>query len=155
MNKAQLIDVMSEKSGLTKVDTKRGVTYYNDSASTNPQTICAAIKAFPNSKKIIIAGGSDKGLDYQPLKDALGDEKGVKLVILFGANREKIKDALGGIVPVKVVSGTLEKTVELAGAQALEGDVVIFSPGSASFDMFTSYKERGATFDKIVKSIKG
>ena len=139
---------------LTKVDTKGGVTYYNDSASTNPQTVCAAVKAFPGKQKILIAGGSDKGLDYKPLKDTLKNEKDVKLVILYGANRGKIKDAIEDAVPIKVVSGSLKEVVQLASARASEGDIVIFSPGSASFDMFANYKERGATFNEIVKNIK-
>lgn len=138
---------------LTKVDTKGGVTYYNDSASTNPQTTCAAVKAFPQQKKILIVGGSDKGLDYKPLRDVLEEEQNVKLVILYGANREKIKDTLGDVVPIKVVTGSLKETVQLATNNASDGDVVVFSPGSASFDMFANYKERGATFDEIVKNI--
>ena len=139
---------------LTKVDTKGGVSYYNDSASTNPQTTCAAVKAFPNKQKILIVGGSDKGLDYKPLKDTIKNEKDIKLVILYGANREKIKDSLANTIPIKVVSGSLGEAVQLASSKATSGDVVIFSPGSASFDMFANYKERGATFDEIVKNIK-
>ena len=139
---------------LTKVDTKRGITYYNDSASTNPQTTCAAIRAFPEKRKILIAGGSDKGLDYKPLRDALASEAGVKLVVLYGANREKVNNALGTIAPIKLVSGTLIDVVKLASAEASKEDIVIFSPGSASFDMFANYKERGASFDEIVKHIK-
>ena len=139
---------------LTKVARKGGVTYYNDSASTNPQTVCAAVKAFPGKQKILIAGGSDKGLDYKPLGGTLENEKGVKLVILYGANRQKIKDALEKVTPIKVISGSLKEVIQLASTQASEGDIVIFSPGSASFDMFANYKERGEAFDKIVKNIK-
>ncbi len=140
---------------LTKVDTKGGITYYNDSASTNPQTTCAAVKAFPGKEKILIVGGSDKGLDYEPLRDTLNKEGRVKLVIIYGANREKISTALGKTLPTKLISGSLEETVELAKLKASEGDIVIFSPGSASFDMFANYKERGDSFDQIVKNIKG
>ena len=139
---------------LTKVDTKKGITYYNDSASTNPQTVCAAVRAFPEKQKILITGGSDKGLDYKPLGDTLENEKDIKLVILYGANRQKIKDALEKVTPIKVISGSLKEVIQLASTQASEGDIVIFSPGSASFDMFANYKERGATFDQIVKNIK-
>ena len=140
---------------LTKVDTKGGITYYNDSASTNPQTTCAAAKAFPGKQKILIVGGSATGLDYKPLRDTLEKENNVKLVLLYGANRNKIKDVLGDVVSTKLVTASLKEVVQLASAKATEGDIVIFSPGSASFDMFANYKERGATFDEIVKSIKG
>ena len=92
-------------------------------------------------------------MDYKPLRDVLEEEQNVKLVILYGANREKIKDTLGDVVPIKVVTGSLKETVQLATNNASDGDVVVFSPGSASFDMFANYKERGATFDEIVKNI--
>ncbi len=139
---------------LTEVATKAGVTYFNDSASTNPQTTCAAIKAFPGRKKILIAGGSDKGLDYKLLRDVLKGEQDVKLVIIYGANREKIKYSLEDAMPIKVVSGPLKEVIELAHRSASDGDIVVFSPGAASLDMFANYKERGATFDEIVKNIK-
>lgn len=139
---------------LTLVDTKNGVAYYNDSASTNPQTTCAAINAFPGKKKIIIAGGADKGLDYKPLRNAITEDGDVKLVILCGANRDKIYSTLGGATKAQLVSGSLEDAILAAQNASGEGDVIVFSPGAASFDMFANYKERGATFDQIVKNIK-
>jgi len=153
-----VLEVIKDYRGLpyrlTRADVKRGVIYINDSASTNPQTTCAAIKSFPDKQKILIAGGFDKGLNYNPLRDTLRNEGNIKLVVLYGANRDKIKDVLKDEVPIKMVNGPLEKVVELVSRQARAGDIVIFSPGAASFDMFTNYQERGDIFSEIVKNIK-
>ncbi|MDZ4231595.1 MAG: UDP-N-acetylmuramoyl-L-alanine--D-glutamate ligase [Patescibacteria group bacterium] len=139
---------------LAKVTVKGSITYYNDSASTNPQTSAVAVKSFSGQSKVLIAGGSDKGLDYKPLKEALKDEQ-VKLVVLYGANRKKLKQALGEVAPLKLIVGSLEDAVNAAAKALPKGGVVIFSPGSASFDMFNNYKERGKAFDVIVKKLKG
>ncbi|MEX2054044.1 MAG: UDP-N-acetylmuramoyl-L-alanine--D-glutamate ligase [Candidatus Colwellbacteria bacterium] len=152
-----IIETIKEYEGLlyrlSKVATKDSILYYNDSASTNPQTAAAAVKAFPGEKKVLIAGGYDKGLDYKPLKEAIKAET-VKLVVLYGANKAKIKEALGDVVKIKLITGSLEEAVGAAKGALPGGGVVIFSPGAASFDMFNSYKHRGETFDKIVKKLK-
>ncbi len=149
----------------------KGVKFYNDSASTNPETTAAAIMSFRGQPKILIMGGKDKGLDYEPVAEAAYMEE-VKLVVLFGENKKKIGLALDKIVKTKT-AGSLESAVNLAYKEArkllnLPRRVpteqrgkkthalinVIFSPGAASFDMFENYKSRGKTFSKIVKSLK-
>ncbi|OGY57087.1 MAG: UDP-N-acetylmuramoylalanine--D-glutamate ligase [Candidatus Colwellbacteria bacterium RBG_13_48_8] len=138
---------------LTRTAEKKGVTYYNDSASTNPQTTIAAVKSFPGAYKVLIAGGKDKGLDYSPLGEATAHEK-MRLVILMGENKSKIKSALSSNIKIKTAK-TLKEAVQLARKNAQEGDIVVFSPGAASFDMFKNYQDRGEQFDKIVKKLGG
>jgi len=128
-----------------------GVKFYNDSASTNPYTAAAAIHAFSDQPKILIAGGKDKNLNYSPLADAL-KKSNVKLVILFGENKKKIKKKIEKSgVPVKLVKN-LKNAVDLAYQKTKS--YVLFSPTSASFDMFKDYQDRGEKFKKIIKWLK-
>ncbi|MDP3014948.1 MAG: UDP-N-acetylmuramoyl-L-alanine--D-glutamate ligase [bacterium] len=138
------------------------IKFYNDSASTNPQTAAAAIHAF-SEPKILIAGGKDKNLNYSPLAKALKNSN-TKMVILFGENKQKIAKAISvnsnrQIVIRKVKN--LNKAINLSykTAKSLITNyqlpiTVIFSPASASFDMFKDYKERGEKIKKIVKKLK-
>jgi len=134
-------------------------SFWNDSASTNPQTTIAALNAFPGTPKILIAGGQDKGLDYRPLGNALRNSN-AKLVILFGENRKKIQGAIkkSGI-PVKFTAN-LSSAVLLAYrlAKLLPTPysllTILFSPGAASFDMFKNYADRGHAFKQLVKKLR-
>ena len=134
------------------------VKFYNDSASTNPQTAAAAVKAF-KEPKILIAGGKDKGLNYSPLASALKNSN-TKLVILFGENKKKIAEAVKKSgVPIKIV-----KNLKIAVRTAYQNSrfyflnskfsSIIFSPASASFDMFKDYADRGKKFKKLVRKLK-
>ncbi len=131
-----------------------GVRYYDDSASTNPQTMAAAITSF-TEPVIVIAGGKDKNLDYRPVREALAKSGLVRMMILIGENREKIAASIhkSGI-PVKPASD-LTAAVQLARNRATgnRASIVLFSPGAASFDMFRDYADRGAQFKKIVKHL--
>jgi len=129
------------------------IKFYNDSASTNPQTAAAAIRAF-KQPKILISGGKDKGLNYSPLANALKGSN-TKLVILFGENKKKIAKAIKNSgIPIKSVKD-LKSSVNLAYKEAKEiNSVVIFSPGAASFDMFKDYADRGKKFKELVKRLK-
>lgn len=145
---------------LKLVRTIKGVKFYNDSSSTNPETTAAAIMSFPNQPKILIMGGKDKGLDYEPVAEAAYAED-VKLVVLFGENKKKIGLALNKVVKTKT-AGNLESSVKVAFREAqkllnlktYKLINLIFSPGSASFDMFENYKSRGKAFERIVKKLK-
>ena len=151
-----VIQVLKKFGGLTHrlqlVRTIKGVKFYNDSASTNPETTAAAIMSFPNHPKIIIMGGKDKNLDYEPVAEAAYGED-VKLVIVFGENKKKIQLALDKVAKTKPAKD-LKSAVKMARETAKSGDVVVFSPGAASFDMFENYKARGKEFERIVKKIK-
>lgn len=136
------------------------VCFYNDSASTNPQTAIAAINAFPNQPKILIAGGKDKNLDYSLLAKALKNSN-TKLVVLFGENKNKIKQQIANnktqIVLEKDLKSAIQFTYKTAKSLITNYQLpitILFSPASASFDMFKDYKERGKKFKEIVKKLK-
>lgn len=138
-----------------------GMNFYNDSASTNPYTAAAAIRAFPNQPKILIAGGKDKNLDYAPLVKALKNSD-TKIIILFGENKKKIYKAISKQELIIREVKNLDDAVNLAYKTAKLFIIhnskfiihIIFSPASASFDMFKDYKDRGEKFKKIIKKLK-
>ena len=128
----------------------KGRKIYNDSSSTNPDTTAAAILAFPNNN-ILIMGGKDKGLNYKPVALALR-KSSIKLVVLMGENSKKIAKAIKG--NKYVFARDLKSAVNIALKRSIKGSSIIFSPGSASFDMFRDYYDRGDKFDKIVLQLK-
>ena len=133
-----------------------GVKWYNDSASSSPTRTIAGIEAFPNDEIILIAGGYDKNLDYTPIAKPI--VKNVKSLILLGQTSKKIKTAVekeqGNKKKVKIYEcKSLEETIDKAKEIATSGQVVLFSPASASFDMFKNAYERGNKFKQLVKKI--
>jgi UDP-N-acetylmuramoylalanine--D-glutamate ligase len=124
-----------------------GVRYFNDSKATNVDATLKALEAFPG-RLIVILGGRDKGSDYSVLQPALR-ERAVS-ALLIGEAAEKIAGQIGGSVAFEH-AGTLERAVELAGASARAGDVVLLAPACASFDQFENYEHRGRTFKELVK----
>lgn len=139
-----------------------GISFYNDSISTNPHAAVAAIKSF-KEPKILIAGGKDKNLDYSPLAKALKNSN-TKLIILYGENKEKIIKAITKVknneLKIKNVKN-LEQAIKIAyqSAKSMNHEScfmihIILSPASASFDMFSDYKERGKKFKEIVMALK-
>ena len=136
------------------------INFYNDSASTNPQTTAAAVSAF-KEPKILIAGGKDKGLNYSPLAKALKNSN-TELIILFGENKEKIYKAISNqhlvIKKVKTLKDTVNLSYKFAKSLIAKpstlNPVIIFSPAAASFDMFKDYADRGRKFKELVKKLK-
>lgn len=133
-----------------------GVKWYNDSASSSPSRTLSGINAFKEDI-ILIAGGYDKNLDYTPLAKPI--IKKVKSLILIGQTSGKIFD----VVKLELekenkeldihMCETLEETVNLAKKVVKPGQVVLFSPASASFDMFKNFADRGNQFKELVKKI--
>ncbi|MCL4405331.1 MAG: UDP-N-acetylmuramoyl-L-alanine--D-glutamate ligase [Patescibacteria group bacterium] len=136
---------------LQHIGTIKGIKFYNDSASTNPMTTVAAIKASPKPT-ILIMGGRDKNLDFSPVGQSL-KKSSVKLLIIYGECRRKIQNATKAAVKTKLVAGNLDQAVRSAISEAEEGDSVVFSPGATSFDMFHNYEDRGNKFNSIVKKL--
>lgn len=136
---------------LQRVGEIKGVAIYNDSASTNPLTTVAAINAF-REPTILIMGGRDKNLDFKPVKKALL-KSNVKLVVIYGECRKKIRRAIKGKVAIKMTNGNLEEVTKAALHKAVDGDSIVFSPGATSFDMFRDYEDRGDKFNAIVKKL--
>lgn len=132
-----------------------GLEFVNDSASTSPQTTLAAVRSF-SVPKILIAGGSDKNLDYSLWAQEF-PKLNLKSIILIGENKYKIKKALSGDFQSKLckisLKDSLKDAVWEAKCTADKGDVILFSPGSASFDMFENYADRGQKFKILVNSL--
>lgn len=122
-----------------------GVKYYNDSIASSPTRTLAGLKAF-DEKVILIAGGYDKHIPFEPL--AQEGHEYIKELILLGATKYKIKEVFDKIkedkgidIPVNIVE-SLEEAVKKAKDIAKDGDIVTLSPACASFDMFTNFEIR-------------
>ena len=132
---------------------KDGVRFYNDSIASSPSRTIAGLRSF-SQKVILIAGGYDKHIPY----DVLGPEicGHVKKLFLCGATAGQIRAAVEqcpGEKPEMVDCGKFENAVRAAAAAAREGDVVLMSPASASFDEFKNFMVRGQFFKTIVKEL--
>jgi UDP-N-acetylmuramoylalanine--D-glutamate ligase len=128
---------------------KDGVRYIDDSKGTNVGAVVEALAA-TDGPVILIAGGVDKGGDYGPLRAPLQEK--VKLLILIGAAREKMRVALAGATSIETAAG-LADAVRIASSQARRGDTVILSPACSSFDQFKDYAERGRVFQELVRAL--
>ena len=139
------------------LETKDRIKWYNDSVSSSPTRTIAGLNAFSLRNIVLIAGGYDKNLDYTPLAKPIVDN--CKELILLGATSDKIEKAVKEELKkqdkkMKIHKCTdLRETVEVAKEVAVQGDIVLFSPASASFDMFKNFAERGKYFKKYVKEI--
>jgi UDP-N-acetylmuramoylalanine--D-glutamate ligase len=133
------------------------VKWYNDSASSSPTRTLSGLNAF-DEEIILIAGGYDKNLDYKPLAKPIVEK--VKALLLIGQTAGKIFDVVKEESENQnkkldiYMCENLEQTVELANKIAKPGNVVLFSPASASFDMFKDFADRGNQFKKLVNAIK-
>lgn len=130
----------------------QNIKFYNDSFATGPQPTIAAIKAFTEEETLIL-GGSDKGLDYKELGQLITKSENVKNVILIGQIREKIKEHIQSKSVIDLGTSPMQTVVQKAYEITKPGGVVILSPGAASFDMFTDYKDRGNQFKEAVNNL--
>jgi UDP-N-acetylmuramoylalanine--D-glutamate ligase len=126
---------------------KDGVFFINDSKGTNANAVHKSLLAFPNNPILLIAGGKDKGADFQKIHSLVKER--VKVLILLGESKEMMNRMLGDCTETYLV-GTFEEAVLLAFQKSRRGDIVLLSPGCASFDMFKNYEERGLYFKKLV-----
>lgn len=133
------------------VTEKQGVIYYNDSKGTNTDASIKAIEAM-TKPTILIAGGYDKGSEYDEWLEAFGGK--IKHLVLLGATKEKIAKTaeIHGYKDYTCVD-SLEEAVAVSAKQAREGDAVLLSPACASWDMFKSYEERGRLFKEYVNNL--
>lgn len=158
----------------------KGVSFYNDSAATNPDATLAALKSFKEPTHLIL-GGSDKGLDYRKLARYIAKSKSVKTVALIGQLKNKLYKLILGELRIKkraiakprkeptcpvgsrsdsfgevLLLGfkSLRETVLTLYKKADKNEVVLLSPAAASFDMFQNYAERGDKFKEIVKQLE-
>jgi UDP-N-acetylmuramoylalanine--D-glutamate ligase len=131
---------------------KNGVRWYNDSAATIPQAVAAALESF-DTPVVLITGGTDKNLDFEPVKDSYCRPKAI--VLLKGTGTDKLRpilDAAG--IAYSGPFGDLEAAIDAASAASRPGDTVLLSPGCTSFGMFLHEFDRGAKFkESVVKSL--
>ncbi len=138
------------------VRTLRGVRYYNDSIASSPTRTIAGLHAF-DRKVILIAGGKDKGIPYGDIGPEIVEH--VKTLVLTGPTGAKIKSAVMNAAGFKGSPEIIEKedfreAVLAAHAAAEDGDIVLMSPASTSFDRFKNFEERGNTFKEIVLGLE-
>ena len=133
-----------------------GIKWYNDSASTTPDKSLAGINAM-DEKIVLIAGGYDKNISYDIMAKPILNK--VSKLILFGDTKNKIYDAVmkekkKDNYDIRIyVMDTLEEVVSVAYEVSIPGEVVLFSPASASFDMFKNAYQRGDQFKELVNKL--
>lgn len=129
-----------------------GVLYINDSKATNVDAAWYALEC-QQRPVVWIVGGTDKGNDYNVLKDLVKEK--VKAIVCMGIDNHKFHEAFEDIVGKDKIKDTLsaEEAVKTAAAFATDGDVVLLSPCCASFDLFTCYEDRGEKFKAAVKNL--
>ena len=127
-----------------------GIKFYEDSKATNPHAVKWALQSFKGNI-ILVLGGEEKYLDYAPLIPPVSEK--VKLLILFGKNTPSLERTFRGVVDIEKAQ-SMGEVVEIALKRGKAGDIVLFSPGTSSFDMFKNYKERGERFQDEVRRIK-
>lgn len=129
-----------------------GVSYYNDSKATNPESSVKALEAFAGDV-ILIAGGYDKNTDLSEFMN-LAKEKTDQLILLGNAKERFLVEAeKAGVANITVVD-SFEKAIDLAHSLANEPQVVLFSPACSSYDMFNNFEERGRYFKELVNAFK-
>lgn len=133
-----------------------GVKWYNDSASSSPTRTISGLNSF-DEDIVLIAGGYDKNIDYEPIAKPIVDK--VTKLLLIGQTANKIYEAVKKEAEAEnkkidiYMCESLEQTVNLAKKVAVPGEVVLFSPASASFDMFKNFADRGDKFKELVNKI--
>ncbi len=129
---------------------KRGVRAVNDSKATNPAAVIAALKALeplPRGNIHLLAGGLDKGMNFDEL---LAGVPYLKKVYLYGASQETLKRVFAGRVPLDCFGQDFAEAVRTAVNAASPGDVILLAPACASMDMFRNYQERGDVFCRLI-----
>lgn len=125
-----------------------GVLWLNDSKSTNLHSTEAAVRS-QTRPIILLAGGKDKGLDYSAINPMLAEK--ARLCVVFGQIADQLESTFAPVCRVISVT-TVQEAVAAAHQEARRGDVVLFSPGTSSFDQFTGYVQRGECFRNAVRS---
>ena len=127
-----------------------GVEWVNDSKGTNPDAVEKALLS-ETRRVVLIAGGKDKGFEYESLTSIVTEK--CRAVVTLGEMAGRIAALWKDQLPVWNADRSLERAVELARGAAQPGDVVLFSPGTSSFDMFKNYADRGNQFRALVHAL--
>jgi UDP-N-acetylmuramoylalanine--D-glutamate ligase len=136
------------KHRLEQLASRGGVLFINDSKATNIASTLVALDALAGSGVHLILGGQGKGQDFGGLRDAVA--RRCRAVYLIGEDAQAIAAALEGAGVALRMCGELERALEAATQAASEGEVVLLSPASASFDQFQDFEARGERFRELV-----
>jgi UDP-N-acetylmuramoylalanine--D-glutamate ligase len=128
---------------------KNSIKFYDDSKGTNVGSVARALETF-TKPVILLLGGRDKDGNFETLKPLLATK--AKKVILFGEARNRIASLIGEDMPT-FKKAKLQEAIESAYKNAKPDDVILLSPGCASFDEFANYKERGNFFKDVVRNL--
>ena len=130
---------------------RHGVRWYNDSIGSSPSRTIAGLKAF-SQKVVLIAGGYDKHIPYDPLGPVASDT--VRCAILMGATADAIEKAIRAYSDLPIIRvANMNEAVSAAASISVEGDIIFMSPASASFDMYKNFEVRGNHFRDLVNAL--
>jgi UDP-N-acetylmuramoylalanine--D-glutamate ligase len=132
------------------IRTLDGVEWVNDSKGTNLDSVEKALLS-ETRPVVLIAGGKDKGFEYESLTELVVEK--CRSAVLLGEMADRIEALWGSRLPCRNAGRSLEKAVVTARTEARPGDVVLFSPGTSSFDMFRNYADRGNQFRTLVHAL--
>ncbi len=135
---------------LERVLSIRGMEFINDSKATNVNSTWYALESM-KTDVVWIAGGIDKGNDYNEIKDLAAQK--VKVLVCLGKDNKKLIEHFQGVVPVIVECQSMEEAVTSAYKMGSKGDVILLSPACASFDLFDNYEQRGRMFKECVRNL--
>ncbi|MDO4634922.1 MAG: UDP-N-acetylmuramoyl-L-alanine--D-glutamate ligase [Streptococcus sp.] len=140
------------KHRLQKLGDIKGITFYNDSKSTNILATQKALSGFENKDVILIAGGLDRGNEFDEL---IPDIEGLKLIILIGESAPRVKRAADKAGVITVFAKDVKEATKLAFDNASEGNIILLSPANASWDMYKNFEVRGDEFIQAFEELKG
>ena len=146
-----LSDFEGVEHRLEYVDTVDGVRYINDSKATNVNSCWYALESMPHNT-VLILGGKDKGNDYSEIEPLVREK--VKAIVCMGKDNAKLVEFFSGKVSEIRDTHSLEEALGACRELASEGDTVLLSPCCASFDLFSSYEDRGEQFKNAVKKMR-
>ena len=149
VTKQALADFEGVEHRLEYVETVDGVRYINDSKATNVNSTYYALGSM-TTPTVLILGGKDKGNDYTEILPLVREK--VKTIVAMGLHNEKIVDFFKDVVPV-ISTDNLDDAISACRDAAIPGDTVLLSPCCASFDLFSSYEDRGRKFKAAVKAL--
>ncbi|KAA5537313.1 UDP-N-acetylmuramoyl-L-alanine--D-glutamate ligase [Taibaiella lutea] len=132
------------------VATVRGVDFINDSKGTNLNSVWFALESM-KQPVVLILGGQDKGNDYNEIMDLVQEK--VRAIVCMGVDNTPIHKAFDSVIKNIVDTASADDAVKAAYALAEKGDVVLLSPGCASFDLFKNYEDRGVQFKQAVREL--
>ena len=145
-----LKDFQGVEHRLENVLKVHGIQFINDSKATNVNSTWYALESI-HTDIVWIAGGVDKGNNYNELKNLVGQK--VKAIVCLGTDNSRIREAFESQVETIVETGSMPEAVKTAYYLSKKGGTVLLSPACASFDLFENYEDRGRKFKQSVREL--